>query len=48
VRRGYSGLYHLAIHLPDEPALARVLGRLLVSRSRVAPTDHIIGECDLP
>jgi catechol 2,3-dioxygenase len=41
-RRGHSGLYHLAIHLPSEAEFARVLGRLLTRRVRNAPTDHIM------
>lgn len=40
--RGYSGLYHLAIHLPSEAEFARALGRLLTLRVRNAPTDHIM------
>lgn len=44
VRRGYSGLYHLAIHLPDEPALARVLARLVATRERFSPTDHLVAK----
>ncbi len=42
VRRGHSGLYHLAIHLPSEAEFARVLGRLLQRGVRNAPTDHIM------
>lgn len=41
-RRGHSGLYHLAIHLPSEAEFARVLGRLLTRRVPNAPTDHIM------
>lgn len=41
VQRGYSGLYHLAFHMPSEAEFARVLGRLLAARHPVAPSDHI-------
>ncbi len=42
VRRGHSGLYHLAIHLPSEAEFARALGRLLTRGVPNAPTDHIM------
>lgn len=41
VQRGYSGLYHLAIHMPSEAEFARILGRLFAARYPNAPTDHI-------
>jgi len=41
VQRGYSALYHLALHLPSEAAFARVLGRLFAARYPNSPTDHI-------
>lgn len=41
VQRGYSGLYHLAFHMPSEAEFARVLARLLAARHPVAPSDHI-------
>ncbi len=44
VLRGYSGLYHLAIHLPDEPEFARVLARLMKRRYPIAPTDHVMSK----
>ena len=44
VRRGYSGLYHLALLVPDEPALARVLARVLEARSLIGATDHIVAK----
>lgn len=44
VQRGYSGLFHLAIHLPSEPELARVLARLRASGHRLGTTDHIIAK----
>lgn len=40
----YSGLYHLAIHLPDEPEFARILARLITNRYRISPTDHIMSK----
>jgi catechol 2,3-dioxygenase len=39
---GYSGLYHVAVHLPDEPEFARVLARLIAARHPISPTDHIM------
>ncbi|MGA9762914.1 MAG: VOC family protein [Gaiellaceae bacterium] len=41
---GRSGLYHLAIHLPDETALARALWRLIVDGYPQAPTDHTMSK----
>ncbi|MBN8867887.1 MAG: VOC family protein [Solirubrobacterales bacterium] len=41
VQRGYSALYHLAIHMPSEEEFARILGRLFAARYPNAPTDHI-------
>ncbi len=43
-RRGYAGLYHLAIHLPDEPEFARVLARLFERRTFMSPTDHVFSK----
>jgi catechol 2,3-dioxygenase len=43
-RRGFSGLYHVAIHLPDEPEFARVLARLITRRWPIAPTDHVMSK----
>lgn len=39
-RRGHTGLYHVALHLPDEPEFARILARLLRSGHPIGPTDH--------
>lgn len=36
----YTGLYHLAIYVPDEPALAHVLARLIELRAWFSATDH--------
>ena len=44
VQHGYSGLYHLAVHLPNEPELARVLARVTASRQRFGATDHIMAK----
>lgn len=41
VQRGYSALYHLAIHVTSEAEFARLLGRLFAARYPNAPTDHI-------
>ena len=43
-RRGYSGLYHVAIHLPGEKELAQLLKRLTDKNWKVGPTDHIIAK----
>jgi catechol 2,3-dioxygenase len=44
VQRGHSGLYHVAIHLPDETEFARALWRLIVSGYPQAPTDHTMSK----
>lgn len=44
VRSGYAGLYHLAIYLPDEPALAHLLARLIARRERFSATDHLVAK----
>ena len=44
VARGFSGLYHLALHVPNEPELARALARLLNSRYPISATDHVIAK----
>ncbi|MBN8824311.1 MULTISPECIES: VOC family protein [unclassified Spirosoma] len=43
-RKGFSGLYHAAIHLPTETDLAQLLVRLATKGWDVAPTDHIIAK----
>jgi len=40
--RGVSGLYHLAILLPNRRELARLIARLFTLRYPNAPTDHIM------
>ena len=42
--RGHAGLYHVAIHLPDEEEFGRVLARLASARVPQAPTDHIFSK----
>jgi catechol 2,3-dioxygenase len=39
--RGHSGLYHLALHVPDEAAFADALIRISRRGIAHAPTDHI-------
>lgn len=43
-QRGHSGLYHLAIHLPDPKEFARVLWRLIVAGYPQSPTDHTMSK----
>ena len=43
-RRGHAGLYHLAIHLPNEGEFARVLARLFARRTFMSPTDHVFSK----
>src|ERR1700744_4933788 len=43
-RRGHSGLYHVALHLPDAREFARVIARLTAARYPQAPTDHIFSQ----
>jgi catechol 2,3-dioxygenase len=40
--RGTTGLYHLAILLPNRRELARALGRLITLRYPNGPTDHVM------
>ncbi len=44
VHPGYSGIFHIAINLPSEPELARVLARLRASDQRFGTTDHVIAK----
>ena len=44
VQRGHAGLYHVAVHLPDEPEFARILARLIMARHPISPTDHIMSK----
>ena len=44
VQRGYSGLYHLALDLPDEATFAQTLARLLASGARLSTIDHVVAK----
>ncbi len=44
VRRGETGLYHLAIHFTARREFARILARLLTLQHPHAPTDHLVTE----
>ena len=44
VQRSYSGLYHLAINLPSEVELARLLARVRASGHHYGATDHIVAK----
>ncbi len=43
-QKGFSGLYHVAIHAPDEPAFAQMLQRLFNNNYPCAPTDHTMSK----
>ena len=43
-KKGHSGLYHVAVHLPGEKELAQLLVRLSKKGWKVGPTDHIIAK----
>lgn len=43
-QRGHSGLYHVALHLPDAREFARVIARLAAAGYPQAPTDHIFSQ----
>jgi len=42
--RGRTGLYHVALIVPSEPELARVLARLVQRRVRMGATDHTVAK----
>ncbi|MBB3772352.1 catechol 2,3-dioxygenase [Angulomicrobium tetraedrale] len=42
--RGTTGLFHVAILVPDRPALAVVLRRLVAQRVAIGASDHIVSE----
>ena len=42
--RGYAGLYHLAIHVPDAAEFAYVLARLDSARYPHSPTEHVFSK----
>lgn len=43
-KNGYSGLYHVAIHVPTEADLALLLRRFQAYNWPVSPTDHIMSK----
>lgn len=43
-RRGHTGLYHLAIHIPTVAEFARVLARLISLGEPISPTDHTMSQ----
>jgi len=44
VRRGHTGLYHLAIYVPGEAEFARLVTRLVARRQRFGATDHVMAQ----
>lgn len=42
--KGYSGLYHFAIHVPNEAELASIINRLNQRGYPHSPTDHMISK----
>ncbi len=42
--RGTTGLFHVALLVPDRPALAVVLRRLVAQQARLGASDHIVSE----
>lgn len=46
VPRGYSGLYHLAIHLPTLAEFARIVARIQSAGYLHYPTDHLLSLAD--
>ncbi len=42
--KGYSGMYHFAIHVPTEAELASVLNRLILRNYPCSPTDHVMSK----
>ncbi|MFI1744843.1 VOC family protein [Thalassobellus sediminis] len=43
-KKGYSGLYHLAIHAPNEAEFASMINRLLVNNYPFSPVDHTMSK----
>lgn len=43
-QNGYSGLYHVAIHVPTEKAFASILAHLIELSWPISPTDHIMSK----
>ncbi|WP_454684323.1 VOC family protein [Ancylobacter moscoviensis] len=42
--RGTTGLFHVAILVPDRPSLAVVLNRLIAQGVRIGASDHLVSE----
>lgn len=43
-QRGYAGLYHVAVHVPDAAEFAYVLARLQSARYPNSPTEHVFSK----
>ena len=43
-KKGYSGLYHFALHAPDQEALASMINRLNVRRYSYSPINHTMSK----
>ena len=43
-KKGYSGLYHLAIHAPNSAAFASMVHRLNINKYPYAPIDHTMSK----
>ncbi len=43
-KKGYSGLYHFAIHAPNKEEFARMLYRLIVNNYPFSPVDHTMSK----
>jgi catechol 2,3-dioxygenase len=43
-KKGYSGLYHFAIHAPNEAEFASMFNRLLVQNYPISPVDHTMSK----
>ncbi|WP_417603346.1 VOC family protein [Owenweeksia hongkongensis] len=43
-KKGYSGLYHFAVHAPNKAEFARMLHRLMVNNYPYSPVDHTMSK----
>ena len=43
-KKGYSGLYHVAIHVPSKAEFANILYRLIVKNYPFSPIDHTMSK----
>ena len=43
-KKGYSGLYHFALHVPDKVEFSRMLYRLIVHNYTYSPVDHTMSK----